>query len=131
MGLIGCDQGTSTTRRSRSDLDCCATRKNKTGVVVKHDIEAPLRKNFYHEKSMRTKCSVCVCVWPWLPSMQRAFAILSSAASLAPPNVSTFSHKRHIFGEKGTEHKMCVFIFSTTLSETFPILRSIQRETAI
>jgi hypothetical protein len=62
VGLIGCDLETSTTRRSRSDLGCCATGKNKTGIIVKHDIEAPLRKNFYHEKSMRIKCSVCVCV---------------------------------------------------------------------
>jgi len=27
---------------------------------------------------------------------------------------STLSHKRHFFLEKGTEHKMCVLIFSTT-----------------
>jgi hypothetical protein len=37
------------------------------------------------------------------------------------------SHKRDDFREKIIEHKMCVLIFSTKLSETFLILRKIQR----
>ena len=42
---------------------------------------------------------------------------------------STLSHKRHDFRKKKiTEHKMCVVIFSTNLSETFLILRRNERD---
>jgi hypothetical protein len=54
--------------------------------------------------------------------------ILSSVVCLALPYFSTLSHQRHYFRKKGIEHKMCVLIFSTTMSETFPILRRIQRD---
>jgi hypothetical protein len=55
----------------------------------------------------------------------KTFAILSSAA----PYLSTLSHKRHHSREKKvTEHKMCVFIFSATLFETFLTLRRIHQD---
>ena len=54
--------------------------------------------------------------------------ILSSVASPALPHFSVVSHQRHDFWEKGIEHKMCVLIFSTTLSETFLILGRIERD---
>ena len=41
--------------------------------------------------------------------------LLQPAASLAPPHFSTLSHKRYDFRKKVTKHKMCVFIFSTTI----------------
>jgi hypothetical protein len=41
---------------------------------------------------------------------------------------STFSHKRHDFREKFIEHKMCVLIFSRTLSDTVLILRRMERD---
>jgi hypothetical protein len=42
---------------------------------------------------------------------------------------STLSHKRHdFFKEKVIEDKMCVFIFSTKLSEKFLILRKTERD---
>jgi len=37
--------------------------------------------------------------------------------------LSTLSHKKHDFRKNVTERKMCVLIFSTSLSETFLILR--------
>jgi predicted transcriptional regulator len=40
--------------------------------------------------------------------------ILSSAACLALPYFSSLSHKNHDFREKITEHRVCVFISSTT-----------------
>jgi hypothetical protein len=57
--------------------------------------------------------------------------LLSSAASLAPPDFSTLSHKRHDFRDKVIWHKMCVLSFSADLSGTFFILRRIQRDIII
>ena len=42
-------------------------------------------------------------------------------------NSSIFSHKRHYFRRNVIEHKMCVLIFSTNVSETYLILRRIER----
>jgi len=59
--------------------------------------------------------------------MQPACAILSCVACLALQNSSTISHKQHDFREK----VLCILIFSVILSETFLILRRIQRDTII
>jgi hypothetical protein len=52
--------------------------------------------------------------------------ILSSVACPVLPYWSTLSHKRQDFREKVVEHKMCVLIFCTNLSGTFPIIRRIR-----
>jgi hypothetical protein len=57
--------------------------------------------------------------------------ILSSVVCLALPYFSTLSHKQHDILKKVTEHKMCVLVLSTTLSETFFILRRIQQDIII
>jgi len=44
--------------------------------------------------------------------------IFSSVVSLAVVCFSTYSHKCYDFRENVTEHKMCVLIFSTTVTET-------------
>ena len=54
--------------------------------------------------------------------------VLSPVAYPALQYFSTFSHKRHDFRKKNIEHKMCVLIFCTTLCETFPVLRGIERD---
>ena len=49
---------------------------------------------------------------------------------LRPPSLQKFptlSHKQRDFRKEVIEHKMCVEISSTTFSETFLILRIIQR----
>jgi hypothetical protein len=40
-------------------------------------------------------------------------------------------HKRHDFRKKITEHKMCILVISTTLSQIFLVLRRVQRDTVI
>ena len=57
--------------------------------------------------------------------------VVSFVASVAPQLSSTLSHKRHDFRENVAEHKMCVLIFYTTLSQTFLILRRIKQYTVI
>jgi hypothetical protein len=45
--------------------------------------------------------------------------------------LSTFSHKPRFSKKIVTEHKMCVLIFSTPLSETFLILKRTEPDTII
>jgi hypothetical protein len=45
--------------------------------------------------------------------------------------IYTLSHKRHDFRGKYINHKICVLVFSTNLSQTFLILRRIQRNIII
>jgi hypothetical protein len=55
--------------------------------------------------------------------------ILSSVTCPAVQYFSTLSYTRHEFEEKKViEYTMCVLIFSTTLCETFLILRRIERD---
>ena len=57
--------------------------------------------------------------------------ILSSVACPVLPYFFTLSYKRYDFLNMILEHKMCVLIFSTNLSETFLVLRGIQRDIII
>jgi hypothetical protein len=52
----------------------------------------------------------------------------SSVARLAVPYFSTLSHKRHNFRKRVVEHKMCILFSLQLLSETFLILRRIERD---
>jgi len=60
--------------------------------------------------------------------MQCAFAILSSGASPAVQYFSTFSLKRHDFGEKFIEQKKDILIFSTSFVRDVFIRRRIERD---
>jgi hypothetical protein len=57
--------------------------------------------------------------------------LLLSVTCLAAQCLSTLSYKRQGLRKKFIEHKMCVLIFSTNQSETFLILRRIQRNIII
>jgi hypothetical protein len=77
---------------------------------------------------------VCACILALVIQhvKRMRLIILPSMAFLALLYFSTItvSQKRHDFRKeekKVTEHKLCVLIFSTNLSETFRILRIIRR----
>jgi hypothetical protein len=74
---------------------------------------------------------VCISVALVIQHAMRKRHIAICGLSGCTKFFSTLSHKRYDFREKVTEHKMCVLIFFTTLSETFLILRRIQRDSII
>jgi hypothetical protein len=74
---------------------------------------------------------VCVCSLGY-PARNAHALLLSSVARPSLQYFSVLSHKLHDFREKKvTEHKMRVLIFPTYMSETFHILRRIQRDAII
>jgi hypothetical protein len=72
---------------------------------------------------------MCMCVRDVDLFIQHAIfmrrVLTSFVALLAPSNFSTLSHKRRDFRKELVEHKMCVFIFSITLSKIFLTLNRI------
>jgi hypothetical protein len=110
----------SSTWRFEHHLHCPQDRQCTCNVTMRSARESllPWKSNKYY-------MCVCVCVRArghagtyarvaLLSSMQRVCTMSSFVASLAPQHFSKFSHKRHEFREKGTEHKTCVLIFSAT-----------------
>ena len=53
--------------------------------------------------------------------------VLSSGTGLVLPYIYTLSHEWNESGQNVPEGKLCILIFSTTLCETFLILRIIQQ----
>jgi len=75
---------------------------------------------------------VCVCVALFIHHEKCICRItLPFVTSPALPNFSTLPHKRNDFRENVIKTKMCVFIFCTTSSQTFLILRRTERDIVI
>jgi len=62
----------------------------------------------------------------WVSDLLRCHAV--SIVKEALTYFSTLSHKQHDLWETFIEHKMCALIFSAGLSETFFIIRRIERD---
>ena len=103
---------------------------NKTGNVHKRNNEARSLNQRCRGKAIRVTYSGCVFVALVTQHvMHMRCTVLSSVVCASLQYFSTFSRERHDFrGEKIIQYKMCVFICSTNLSETFLILRIIQRD---
>jgi hypothetical protein len=101
-------------------------------MYVERNIEARSHNHCCRGKAISITYSKCVSVALVIQHAKRMRRIiLSSVACLAVPYFPTLSHKRHDFRKNVIEHKMCVLIFSTILSETFLIVRRIQRDIII
>ena len=103
---------------------------NKTDTVPITNIEARSCKYCCSGKAIAITYSECVFVSLGI-SMQYGCTILSSVACPALTYFSTLSHKQHDFRKQVTEYSMCVMIFSTNISETFLILRRLERDMII
>jgi len=87
--------------------------KQERQCTYEHNIEVHLHNHWWHGKAGGIAYSACVSV-ALLCSVQCAYVVLLSVASLALPYFPTLSHKWHDFQKKIIELEMCVLIFPTT-----------------
>ena len=91
-----------------------------------------MRNNCLRVRAIDITYSACLFVALCIYRVKRVcHIILPSIACLAVPFISKVRHKPYDFREKSAEHKMCVLIFSANLSETFFVLRRIQRDKGV
>ena len=97
-------------------------------MYVYRSIEASSRSHSCSGEAESIASSECVCVALVIQHLKFMHRILlPSVACLAVPYFSTLSHKRHDFRKNVVKHKV-IFLFSVKfLSETFLVLRRIQR----
>jgi len=88
------------------------------------------RNNFFRENVKSITYSKYV---PVVLGMQQAMRmrhiVICGLSDLS--YFATLSPKRHDFRKKVIEHNMCVMVVSTNLSQTFLILRRIQRDITV
>jgi hypothetical protein len=96
----------------------------------KRKSEARSRNHFCRGKAINISHSEFVSVTFSHPAckVHAPCVTVPSVTCLALPYFSALSKKRHDFGEKVIEYKICIWIFSTTLPKAFLIFRIIQRD---
>jgi hypothetical protein len=106
--------------------------KTRQVAYVKHNIEARSRKHCCREKAMGITYLECVSVVLVIYRENRTRLLLFSyLACPAVPCFSTLPHKQQDFRKKTFEYEVCVLTFFKILSETFIILRRLQRDIVI
>jgi hypothetical protein len=93
-----------------------------------------LLKTFCVKKQLRITYFECVSIALVIPSSTKSTGAMlywSPAIYPALPYFSMLPHKRHDFRKNDIEQKLYVQIFSTTLSETFLILRRIRGDSIV
>ena len=94
---------------------------------VKRNTEARSPNYLRNGKTLNITYFECVCRLK-IFRIQCSRAILPSVACLVVLYFPTLSHKQHKFREYVIEGKMCVLIFSTSLSKQFTISRITERD---
>ena len=96
----------------------------------KRNNETCSRNRCYLGKAVSVTYSECVSVAVGIQHETRIRRIICPPiACLAVPYFSTLSHKRHDFRKNNiTALTLCVLIFSTSLAETYLVLRRIERD---
>jgi hypothetical protein len=107
-------------------------KNNKRGIIYKCNIEARSRNHCCRGKAINVTYSECVSGALFAQHAKGTLCVmLSYVVCPALPCCSQLSHNWRYFRGEVIEHKMCVLILCTALSEPFLILRRIQRDVVI
>ena len=75
-----------------------------------------------------TACNAHALYYTYIVICEGINCLFHCVTCVSAPYICTLYHRRHDFLESVIQRKICVWIFSTNLSEIFLILRRIKRE---
>ena len=104
-------------------------RKQDKQCTYKRNYEAFARYHICRGKSINNTYSVCVCTLRYSACKGHRLIILSSVTFLAVPYFSTLCHKwPDLRGKNVTAHKSVLWFLLPLFSDTFLVLRRIERD---